>query len=371
MESTQPVSQARSDLFTPVSLGPYQLSNRIVMAPMTRNRAAEGNVPQAMNVEYYAQRASAGLIITEASQISAQGVGYPMTPGIHSDAQVEGWKAVTKAVHEKGGHIFLQLWHVGRISHPSLQPDEALPVAPSAIRPEGEAFTYTGLQPFVTPRALESDEIFNIVYDYRKAASNAMEAGFDGVEVHAANGYLLDQFLRDGSNHRDDQYGGSLENRCRLLMEVMEAVIGECGSQRVGVRLSPLNSFNDMSDSDPEALFSYVVEQLNPLDLAYLHVMEGDFAAAPGSKPAFGLQKLRSLYKGLYMVNGGYDKARGNEVISQGDADLVSYGALYISNPDLPERFSEGAELSPPDQSTFYGGDEHGYTDYPVMDASL
>jgi N-ethylmaleimide reductase len=291
-----------------------------------------------------------------------------MTPGIHTDAQVEGWKAVTDAVHTKGGHIFLQLWHVGRISHPSLQPDGELPVAPSAIRPQGEAFTYSGLQPFVTPRALETKEIFNIVYDYRKAASNAMEAGFDGVEVHAANGYLLDQFLRDGSNHRNDEYGGSLANRCRFLMEVLEAVIGECGSQRVGVRLSPLNSFNDMSDSDPEALFSYIVEQLQPLDLAYLHVMEGDFAAKPGSQPAFDVHKLRSIYQGRYMVNGGYDLQRGNAVLAQGDADLVSYGALYISNPDLPERFAQGAQLNTPDESTFYGGDEQGYTDYPALD---
>ncbi len=367
MVTSEPETHSETDLFSPIELGPYTLKNRIVMAPMTRNRAAEGNVPQAMNVEYYAQRASAGLIITEASQISPQGVGYPMTPGIHTDDQVEGWKAVTDAVHAKGGHIFLQLWHVGRISHPSLQPDGEPPVAPSAIRPQGEAFTYSGLQPFETPRALESKEIFNIVYDYRKAASNAMEAGFDGIEVHAANGYLLDQFLRDGSNQRNDDYGGSLENRCRFLMEVLEAVIGECGSQKVGVRLSPLNSFNDMSDSDPEALFSYVVEQLNPLELAYLHVMEGDFAARPGAQPAFDVHKLRSIYQGRYMVNGGYDLQRGNAVLAQGAADLVSYGALYISNPDLPERFAQVARLNTPDESTFYGGDEHGYTDYPAL----
>jgi N-ethylmaleimide reductase len=265
---------SEKNLFTPVQLGAYELPNRIVMAPLTRNRAGEGNVPHSLNVLYYQQRASAGLIITEASQISPQGIGYPATPGIHSTEQISGWQQVTQAVHQKGGRIFLQLWHVGRISHPSLQPDGALPVAPSAIQPQGDAMTYEGMQPFVTPRALELDEIAGIVDQYRQAAKNAQEAGFDGVEVHGANGYLLDQFLRDGSNHRADAYGGSVENRARLLLEVTQAVVDVWGADRVGVRLSPSSTFNDMDDSDPRATFGYAIQALNALNLAYLHLLE-------------------------------------------------------------------------------------------------
>jgi N-ethylmaleimide reductase len=364
------MSDQNVDLLSPVDLGPYRLPNRIVMAPLTRNRAGPGNVPQTMNAEYYAQRASAGLIISEASQISPQGVGYPLTPGIHSDAQVEGWKQVTQAVHDKDGRMFLQLWHVGRISHPSLQPGNALPVAPSAIKPQGDAFTYQGLQPFVTPRALETNEIPGIVADYRLAAENALRAGFDGVEVHAANGYLLDQFLRDGSNHRTDRYGGSLENRTRLLLEVLQAVCDVWGSQRVGVRLSPVNPFNDMVDSDPEALFSHVVGQLNPLGLAYLHVVEGAIHSPQASSADFDVHKLRDIFQGLYMANGGYDRQHGMRAIKEGRADLVSFGQLFIANPDLPERFARNAPLNTPDEATFYGGDEKGYTDYPFLDAS-
>ena len=262
-----------ADLFSPIQLGSYTLKNRIVMAPMTRNRA-EGNVPNEMMVKYYDQRSSAGLIITEATQISPMGVGYPSTPGIHSDQQVTAWKKITDVVHQKGGCIFLQLWHVGRISHPSMLPDNATPVAPSAIRPEGECITYEGMKPFVTPRVLELDEIPALIDDYRHATKNAMAAGFDGVEIHSANGYLLDEFLRDGTNQRQDQYGGSLENRTRLLMEVTQAVIDVCGADKVGLRLSPLQPFNDIKDSNPEETFSYVVEQLNQFNLAYLHITE-------------------------------------------------------------------------------------------------
>ncbi|MDZ4210622.1 MAG: alkene reductase, partial [Methylotenera sp.] len=263
------------DLFSPVKLGSMSLNNRMVMAPLTRNRAGEGGVPQSVNVTYYEQRASAGLIITEATPISAMAHGYPALPGIYTDAQVAGWKKVTDAVHAKGGKIALQLWHVGRISHPSLLPSGALPVAPSAIKPAGQAFTYQGLQDYVTPRALELAEFPDIVADYVHATKCALAAGFDGVEIHAANGYLLDQFLREGSNKRTDNYGGSFENRARLLMEVTKAVVDVAGSDKVGLRISPVNPFNDMNDSNPQALFEYVADALNQFNLAYLHVVEG------------------------------------------------------------------------------------------------
>lgn len=355
------------DLFSPIRIGACELRNRVVMAPMTRNRAGEGNVPQPMTAEYYAQRASAGLIITEASPISPQGVGYPATPGIHTDAQVEGWKEVTTRVHEKGGCIFIQLWHVGRISHPSLQPDGGLPVAPSAIKPEGDAFTYEGLKPFVMPRALETHEIAGIVSDYAAAARNAMEAGFDGVEVHSANGYLLDQFLRDGTNHRDDEYGGAVENRMRFLREVMTAVCDAIGPEKTAVRISPENSFNTMSDSDAQATFNSVAEMLDAFGLAYQHVLEGDMLT-PGENQV-NYRQIRDRFHGPYMANCGYDLERAQQAIRQNDADLVSFGIPYIANPDLVERFKAGAALAEADQATFYGGDEKGYTDYPAMDA--
>jgi N-ethylmaleimide reductase len=354
-----------TDLFTPIKLGRNELRNRIVMAPLTRNRAGEGNVPQSLNVEYYEQRASAGLIITEATPISEMGHGYPATPGIHSDAQVAGWKTVVDAVHAKGGKIFLQLWQVGRISHPSLLPDNALPVAPSAIKPAGQAFTYAGLQDFVTPRALATEEIPGIVDDFRVAAENALAAGFDGVEVHGANGYLLDQFLRDSTNRRTDQYGGSIANRTRLLLEVVSAVSQVWGADRVGVRISPINPFNDIRDSQPQALFNQVAEALNPFGLAYLHVVE--VGMADEAPPEFDFDELRRAYRGNYMANGGYDKARGNTAIASGHADCVAYGVPFIANPDLVERFRIDAPLNPADQSTFYGGSEKGYTDYPAM----
>ncbi|MGA7431575.1 MAG: alkene reductase [Xanthobacteraceae bacterium] len=357
------------DIFSPFTLGPLALPNRIVMAPMTRNRAGPGNVPVAMNATYYAQRTSAGLIVSEATQVSPQGVGYPGTPGIHSPEQVAGWKLVTDAVHKAEGRIYLQLWHVGRISHPSLQPGGALPVAPSAIAPAGQAMTYDGMKPFVTPRALETAEIAGIVADYRRGAENAKTAGFDGVELHGANGYLIDQFLRDGSNKRTDRYGGSAANRARLLTEVTEAIVGVWGADRVGVRLSPAAAFNDMADSHPAATFSTAVNELNRFGLAYLHIVEpiaGDPVPA-GEKP--DIRFFRKIWRGALMGNKGYDLARANAVIHDGAADLVSFAALFLANPDLPERLRRGGPFNPPDRKTFYGGSASGYTDYPAIGA--
>ena len=356
------------NLFSPVKLGSISLSNRMVMAPLTRNRAGEGGVPQPINATYYEQRASAGLIITEATPISAMAHGYPALPGIYTDAQIAGWKKVTDAVHAKGGKIVLQLWHVGRISHPSLLPNNALPVAPSAIKPAGMAFTYQGLVDFVEPRALDASELPGIVADYVHATKSALAAGFDGVEVHAANGYLLDQFLRDGSNMRTDNYGGSFENRARLLLEVTKAVIGVAGADKVGVRLSPVNPFNDMNDSNPQALFNYVADALNPLNLAYLHVVEGGIHGGGLADP-FNFVEFRKHFKGAYIANLAYDKARGNAAIASGHADAIAYGVPYIANPDLVARFKTDARLNEADSNTFYGGTEKGYTDYPFLKA--
>ena len=357
----------KPNLFSPVQIGSYTLPNRIIVAPTTRNRAAEGNAPHSINATYYAQRASAGLIISEGSQISPQGVGYPSTPGIHSAEQVAGWRLVTHAVHEKGGRIFIQLWHVGRISHPYLQPGGQLPVAPSAIKPEGDAVTYEGMHAMVKPRALEKDEMQVIVDDYVKAARNAMDAGFDGIEIHSANGYLLDQFLRDGSNKRDDEYGGSIENRSRLLHEVMTAVCKAVGSSKVGVRISPENSFNDISDSDAQNTFNYVSEMLNSFNLAYLHVLEGDMMT---QKRTLDYQQIKERFNGPYMANCGYTYDSATKALENNEADCVSFGVLFISNPDLVERFKANAELTEPETSTFYGGDEKGYTDYPTLETS-
>ena len=356
-------------LLTPAPLGPYSLPNRMVMAPMTRNRAGEGLVPTGMMATYYRQRASGGLLITEATQVSPQGVGYPNTPGIHSDEQVEGWKQVTAAVHEQGGRIFLQLWHVGRISHPSLQPAGALPVAPSAIAPEGMVFTYQGPQPFVTPRALELEEIPGIVRQFEEGACRALEAGFDGVEIHGANGYLIDQFLRDGSNHRTDAYGGSIQSRARLLLEVTEAVVKVWGADRVGVRLSPLGAFNSMSDSDPEATFAYAAEQLGKLGIAYLHAAMLGGAENPETREHRMAQLLKGKFGGTLMLNGGFTRESGESLVASGLTDFVSFGTLFLANPDLPERFAESAPLNTPDRATFYGGDHRGYIDYPTREA--
>ncbi len=351
-------------LFAPLQLGSLQLDNRIVMAPMTRNRAGEGNAPTELNALYYRQRASAGLIVTEGSQVSEQGVGYPATPGIHSARQLAGWREVTRAVHDEGGRIFLQLWHVGRISHPSLQPGGERPVAPSAIRPDGEAHTYEGTKPFETPRALETSEIAGVVAQFERAAGLARQAGFDGVEIHAANGYLIDQFLRDGTNRRTDSYGGSAARRVRLLAEVTEAVAGQWPAGRVGVRLSPLSHFNDMSDSDPRATFRQAARTLSGLPLAYLHVVE---QVDPEAGHGFDLDELREEFSGVYMVNGGYDRGRAADALAGGRAVLVSFGRPFLANPDLPERLLRDASLNEPDPSTFYGGDERGYVDYPFL----
>jgi len=354
------------DLFSPVKLGSIALKNRMVMAPLTRSRAPKGTgVPQDLNVTYYEQRATAGLIVTEATPISAMGHGYILLPGIYTDVQVAGWKKVTDAVHAKGGKIVLQLWHVGRISHPSLL-NGALPVAPSAIKPAGQAYTYDGLVDFVEPRALDASELPTIVQEYVHATKCALAAGFDGVEIHAANGYLLDQFLRDGSNKRSDNYGGSLENRTRFLLEVTKAVTDVAGSDKVGLRLSPVNPFNDMQDSDPQALFNYVANALNQFNLAYLHVVEGGMGGGPVN---FDFAQLRQQFKGSYMANFGYDKARGNAAIASGHADAIAFGVPFLANPDLVERYKTDAPLNQADSETFYGGSEKGYTDYPFLSA--
>jgi N-ethylmaleimide reductase len=352
-------------LYQPFKLGDLELANRMVMAPMTRNRAGEGNAPTALNAEYYRQRAGAGLIITEASQVSPDGIGYPATPGIHSDEQVAGWRQVIDAVHDRGGRIFIQLWYCGRISHPDLLGGKT-PVAPSAIRPEGDAVTMTGMQPFVEPRALETAEIEAIVEQYAHAARQAQAAGFDGIEVHAANGYLLDQFLRDGSNRREDAYGGNLENRMRFLNQVLDAVLAVWPSNRVGIRLSPENAFNSMSDSDPAGHFAWYIEQLNSRNLAYLHILEGDMM---GGGRQVDYRALRDAFKGPYIANQGYNRESAEASLDNGNSDLVAFGVPYLANPDLEQRFQQGAELNAPDMNTFYGGTEKGYTDYPALGA--
>ena len=354
-----------NDLFSPLSLGDLELPNRIIMAPLTRNRAAmPGNVPQAMNVTYYAQRATAGLIISEATQVSAEGIGYPATPGIHSAEQMRAWRAVNDAVHARGGRIFVQLWYCGRISHPDLLPDDSQPVSASAIKPAGEAVTLEGLKPFVEPRALRTGELPGIVEQYRAAAQCAREAGFDGVEIHAANGYLLDQFLRDGTNRRTDRYGGSLENRSRLLLEVLSAVLQVWEPARVGVRISPENTFNDIRDADPQTTFNYVAGALGGRGLGYLHAVEGDMM---DGERHLDYRQIRDMFAGCYMANNGYDKASAQAAIATGDADMVAFGKLFLANPDLVQRFRTDAELNAPDPDTFYGGDEKGYTDYPML----
>jgi N-ethylmaleimide reductase len=358
-------------LHDPVKVGPYTLPNRFVMAPMTRSRAAAGNVPTELTAKYYAQRASAGLIVTEATQVSPQGVGYVHTPGIHSPEQVEAWKKVTQAVHDKGGRIYLQLWHVGRISNTTLQPNGQLPVAPSAIAPKGESMTADyKMAPFPTPRALETHEIAGIVADFRKGAENAKAAGFDGVEIHGANGYLIDQFLRDGTNKRTDQYGGSVENRIRFALEVAKAVIGVWGPERVGIRLSPNTAFNDMSDSNPRATFGAAVKALNELNIGYIHVTR----AGPGDDVPGGpidADFFRPLFKNTIISAAGYDQAQAEAQLKSGNADLIAFGTLFISNPDLPARFAAKAPLAQGDRSTFYGGDAKGYTDYPSLEAAV
>jgi N-ethylmaleimide reductase len=361
-------------LFSPFDLKGLTLKNRLVMAPLTRNRAIHTtDVPNALNAEYYQQRANdAGLIITEASQISPVAKGYAWTPGIYSKAQIEGWKLVTKAVHDQGGTIFLQLWHVGRISHPSLQPQGLAPVAPSAIAPnkqrtfiETGSFTEVGM-----PRALTLQEISDTIDDYRKAACNAMEAGFDGVEIHAANGYLIQQFLSDKTNHRNDNYGGSIENRLRFALEVTEGVTKEIGGNRTGIRISPVTPANDAMDSDPAAVYFPLIRALNAFNLAYVHTIEGA-TGGPRDFHGFDFHALRKEFHGAWMVNNGYNLDLAVEAVSSGYADLVAFGKMYIANPDLAERFKNNAPLNTPDVATFYGGDEKGYTDYLRMDGKV
>ena len=356
------------NLFTPFQLGPYELRNRLAMAPMTRNRAGDGNVPTPMMAEYYAQRAGAGLLVTEGSQVSPEGVGYPGTPGIHTDGQVAGWRAVTDAVHAGGGRIFVQLWHVGRVSHPSLQPGGQLPVAPSAVGIEGAmAWTAAGQVPYVTPRPLETDEIARVVEDFAAAARRAYAAGFDGVELHGANGYLIDQFLRDGSNRRTDRYGGTVENRARFLLEVTAAVVDVWGGERVGVRFSPLAATNGMRDSDPVKTFSFAAHALNRFRPAYLHVVEPVGAPASGGRIS---PVLKAVFRGAFMANGGYDGPAAQAAVRSGQADLVSFGVPFLANPDLPRRIAEDAPLNEPDRASFYGGDARGYTDYPALETA-
>jgi N-ethylmaleimide reductase len=353
------------DLFSPITIGDYTLKNRIFMAPMTRCRSVDHNIPNDLMATYYGQRSNAGLIISEATQISTLGIGYPYTPGIHTKEQVEGWKKITKKVHENGSRIFLQLWHVGRISHSSFH-EGKLPVAPSAIKPSGEVYTYEGMREFETPKEMTEQEIKETVKQYAEGAKNAMEAGFDGVEIHGANGYLIDQFLRDGTNKREDLYGSNVQNRARFLFEIIEAVTKEVESKKVGVRLSPSGTFNDMTDSNPQEHFKYICQKLNNYNLAYLHIidaLEGDIRHGAN---VVELSILRDSYKGVLIANGGYTKDRGNEAIKNSLADAVSYATLYISNPNLPDTFKNNKELVEADPNTFYTQDEKGYTDYPL-----
>jgi N-ethylmaleimide reductase len=360
------------DLFSPFQLGPLALKNRVALAPMTRSRALDGGVPNPLAARYYAQRASAGLLISEGSQVSPQGVGYVRTPGIHSAAQVEGWKPITEAVHQAGGVIFLQLWHVGRLSHPDFH-GGALPVAPSAIAASGaEVWTPNGKSAAPTPRALETAELPGIVEQFRLAAENAKAAGFDGVEIHGANGYLLDQFLRDGSNQRSDAYGGSIENRARLPLEVADAVISVWGPERVGYRVAPSFARWGMADSSPVETFSYLARELSARRIGYLHVAEGVQGISTPADPSQRIAPiLRQVFQGVLIEAGGYDRASGDAAIDAGEADLVAFGVPFLANPDLVERLRAGAPLNAPQFESFYatpsGDDAAGYTDYPVL----
>ena len=357
-----------STLFDPIKIGDIALSNRIVMAPLTRNRAVEGNKPGPLTVEYYRQRATAGLIIAEASPISPMAQGYLDTPGIWNAEQVEAWKAVTAAVHAEGGKIVLQLWHVGRISHTSLLPDGAAPVSSTDRVAEAATFTKEGFIPVSKPRALRDDEIPGLIEDYRRAARNAIEAGFDGVEIHAANTYLIEQFLRDSVNDRSGPYGGSIENRARLLLDVVRAITGEIGAGRTGIRLSPMTTFTAPRDSNPQALYGYVVEQLAPFGLAYLHVIEGETGGTrTPDAPAFDYAALHRAFKGPWMVNNGYDRDLAMQTVANGQADLIAFGRPFISTPDLVRRLKEGAALNELRADKLYGGGAEGYTDYPTL----
>src|SRR5271168_4566296 len=361
---------APTKLFEPYKLGPITLPNRFVMAPLTRNRAVPpGMVPSPLAVEYYGQRASAGLLVSEASQISRQGQGYQDTPGIYSKEQVAGWRKVTDRVHERGGRIFIQLWHVGRISHTSLQVNNGAPVAPSAIRAKGKTFVGGTFADVSEPRALALEEIPGIIESFKLATANALAAGFDGVEVHGANGYLLEQFAKDGTNKRTDAYGGSIENRARLMLEVTKAVVAETGGERTGIRISPVTPSNDISDSHPQPLFDYIVDGLDALKLVYIHVIEGA-TGGPRDVAPFDYASLRKRFRGAYVANNGYDFELANKQLAANAADLIAFGKPFISNPDLVERLKNGAALNAPDKATFYGGGAKGYTDYPTLEAA-
>ena len=355
-----------SKLFEPYPLGPITLANRAVMAPLTRNRADAGLVPGALAAEYYSQRASAGLLITEGSQVSQQGQGYQDTPGIYSKDQIAGWRRVTDAVHARGGHIFIQLWHVGRVSHVSLQRNGGAPVGPSAIRANAKTFVGGGFAEVSEPRALDIAEIPGVIDSFKRAAANAREAGFDGVELHGANGYLLDQFAKDGSNKRTDGYGGAIENRARLMLEVARAVASEIGAERTGIRISPVTPANDVSDSNPQPLFDHIAEGLSAAKLVYLHVIEGA-TGGPRDYAPFDYARLRQRFGGTYIANNGYDLALAAKALAANEADLIAFGKLFLANPDLVERLKRGAPLNTPDKATFYGGDAKGYTDYPTL----
>lgn len=352
-------SKGSPGLFDSMQLGSLKLSNRMVMAPMTRGRAGSERTANALMAEYYAQRASAGLIITEGTAISPRGYGWMGSPAIYTDAHIAGWKGVTEAVHRKGGCIFLQLWHTGRVSHPDFQ-DGEIPIGPSAIAAAARSYTPSGVKPYVTPRAMTQQDIAGAVREYAEAAKRARDAGFDGVEIHAANGYLIDQFIRDGSNRRADAYGGSMQNRLRLLLEVTEAMAQVMPVDRIGVRLSPTNPFNDMADKDPATTFTQAAKALNRFGLAYLHVVEdvnqkSQLRIAP---------QMRAVFEGPFILNEGYDAATGGAALQAGEADMIAYGKPFLANPDLVERFRKGAALNQPDKSTFYTDGPKGYTDY-------
>lgn len=362
-----------SSLFSKVQVGPYQLDHRVVMAPLTRMRSDPGNIPSEIMRQYYEQRATKnGLLVSEATPVSLRGYGYAGAPGVYTTEQAIAWRNITGAVHAKGGRIFLQLWHVGRQSHTSLQPNGDAPVAPSAIQADGDAHSDQGAVPFSMPRALPIEEIPAIVEEFRRGAELALEAGFDGVEIHGANGYLPDQFLQDGTNHRTDAYGGSIENRARFFLEVVAAVHGVWGDGRVGVRISPSGSYGSMTDSQPQATFGYLVTALNKTKLAYLHIVEprirGNETLDADAKPVQS-KMLRKIFDGQIIAAGGFDKASADAIIDAGDADLVAFGRNFISNPDLPDRLLRGLPLSPYDRRTFYGGGMEGYVDYAVAGA--
>ncbi len=367
------MSSENLQLLKPLKIGSLELKNRVIMAPLTRMRALENDVPNPLAEIYYAQRASAGLIISEATQVGPLGKGYPATPGIYSSEQTAGWAKIVQAVHAKSGKIFAQLWHVGRTSHSSFHQNEGLPIAPSALKPEGKTFTQSwSMVPYETPRAMTTGDIETVIEQFYQAAINAKQAGFDGVEIHNANGYLLDQFLQSSTNHRTDEYGGSKENRTRLIQQILDRVKTVFEPSRIGVRLSPFGTFGDISDEDPVGLFTHVIEVLNTYQLGYLHVIEPRSTSAGANDKVVTeapctSDQFRNVYKGIFISAGGYDRQSGETALQNNLADAIAYGRLFISNPDLVERFAQNSALNPYHRETFYGGTEIGYTDYPSL----